>query len=414
LGLERAWFTQISLDRARNRVERAILANDRLDVLTSASVLQELNALTGETLWIAPVGNPNYPSLGPSANAELVALINGTTLFVLDRVDGRPVKVRRVSGAPGAAPALAPEKVFVPLLSGRIEGYPLQQEIFTPWSYQSVGRVMVPPLVTGANIVWATDSGHVYIASADEFGVHALVETGSDILAPPAYRKPNVFIAAMSGEVFAIDETTGAKRWKYATGYPITRAPAAVGNRVFVTSEEPALHCVDAATGSAVWIAPKVTQFAAASRNRVYGVDDLRSLLVLDAATGQTLLRSKPSDGTLNALVNDQTDRLYVISDDGMVQCFHEIGAKQPLYHNPPEPKPVAGEEEPGGESAATATGAGTAQPPAGAAAVPADEGDAFPDDPVPMGEPAETETEEEPAEEPIFGVEEPIFGEEP
>jgi outer membrane protein assembly factor BamB len=411
--LERAWFAQIRLDRARNRVERAILANDRLDVLTTASVLQELNALTGETLWIAPVGNPNYPSLGPSANQELIALVNGSTLYVLDRADGRPVKIRRVSGAPGAAPALTQEKVFVPLLSGRVEGYPLQQEIFTPWSYQSVGRLMVPPLVTGANMAWATDSGHVYIASADEFGVHALLETGSDILAPPAYRKPNIFIAAMSGELFAVDETSGAKRWKYATGYPITRAPAAVGNRVFVTSVEPTLHCVDAASGTAVWNVPKVTQFAAASRSRVYGVDELGALVVLDASTGQQLLRSRPSDGTLNALVNDQTDRLYLISDDGMVQCFHEIGAQQPLYHNPPEAKPEAGEPRAAGESSA-ATGTETAQPPAGAAAVPADEGDAFPDDPVPMDEPGERETEEEPAEEPIFGVEEPIFGEEP
>jgi hypothetical protein len=115
LGLVRAWFAQVDLDRARNRVERAVLANDRLDVLTTASVLQELNALTGETLWVVPVGNPNYPSLGPSASEERIAVLNGTTLYVLDRANGRPVMIRRVNGAPGGAPALARQKVFVPL-----------------------------------------------------------------------------------------------------------------------------------------------------------------------------------------------------------------------------------------------------------------------------------------------------------
>src|SRR5688572_18463810 len=53
LGLERVWFAQVRLDPGRNQVERAVLANDRLDVLTTAGVIQELNAHTGETLWIA-------------------------------------------------------------------------------------------------------------------------------------------------------------------------------------------------------------------------------------------------------------------------------------------------------------------------------------------------------------------------
>jgi hypothetical protein len=122
------------------------------------------------------------------------------------------------------------------------------------------------------------------------------------------------------------------------------------------------------------------------------------------------LLRSRPSDGTINALVNDQTDRLYLISDDGLVQCFHEIGAQAPLYHNPPEPKPEATEQTPGSEAGAAAPAAAPGQPPAGDEALPADEGDAFPDDPEPMADPVETQ----PAAEPIFGVEEPIFGEEP
>src|SRR5688572_30732346 len=128
LGLERAWFAQVRLDRSRNRVERAVLTGDRLTVLTSAGIVQEFNALTGETLWIATIGNPGFPSLGPAANDKFVALVNGSTLFVLDRADGRPVIMRPVGGAPGAAPALTEKYVFVPLVNGRIEGYPLGEQ----------------------------------------------------------------------------------------------------------------------------------------------------------------------------------------------------------------------------------------------------------------------------------------------
>jgi len=340
LGLTRAWFAQVQLDKARAHVERAILAGDQLLVLTSAGTLQSINALTGETLWVAPFGDPEHPSLGPTANDQFVALVNGSTLYVLDRLDGRPVIVRSTRGVPGAAPALSREYCFVPMATGRIEGYPVRDQKLAPWYYQSYGQAMVAPLVTDLSVVWSTDRGFVYVGDATHPGIRYRLETSSEIVAPPAFRRPFVFAATISGEIFAVHESTGARRWKFAAGYPILRAPAAVGARVFVTTLKPALYAVDAATGDALWEAPNIAQFAAASHERVYAMDGFGSLVVLDAASGATLNRMA-TDGNSDALVNDQTDRLYLVSDDGLVQCLHELGADQPLYHNPPETEPT-------------------------------------------------------------------------
>src|ERR1700754_1853429 len=115
LGLERAWFSQVQLDRGRHHVERAILKDDRITVLTTAGTVQDFSALSGENFWTAPVGNANYPSLGPSASDRYVAIVNGSTLYVLRREDGKPVLDRRVSNGPGAGPAVGAEYVFVPL-----------------------------------------------------------------------------------------------------------------------------------------------------------------------------------------------------------------------------------------------------------------------------------------------------------
>ncbi|HEX5471952.1 MAG TPA: PQQ-binding-like beta-propeller repeat protein [Lacipirellulaceae bacterium] len=343
LGLTRAWFTQVQLDPARDYVQRAVLKGDRLTVITSAGVVQELNALTGQTYWTAPIGHENYPSLGPAANDKYVAVLNGSVLYVLDRNDGKPVMVQTVGGAPGAAPALAEKYVFVPLLDGRIEGYSLEKtKQRTPWHYQSSGKATVAPLATPESIVWTTDAGYLYVGNSDNLTMRYRLETGSEIEAPPSYHQPYVYVASLSGELFAMHELTGTQQWKYATGFPVKRAAAAVGNRVFVTSIEPALHCIDASTGKGLWLAPHVAQFAAASRDRVYGVDDLGAFVVLNAATGEVLARAA-GERPINALVNDQTDRVYLIAHDGMIQCFHEIGAKVPLYHNP---KPVAPKEK--------------------------------------------------------------------
>jgi outer membrane protein assembly factor BamB len=345
LGLAREWNAQVRVNAARNEVERAVLEGDRLTVLTSAGLVHEFDALTGRTIWVAPVGNPDHPSLGPAASDKYVALLNGSTLFVLDRADGKPIIVRPVGGAPGAAPAVGQNYVFVPLAVGRIEGYPLGEQKLTPWYYQSYGRAMVPPLATPESFVWTTDSGHLYVGRGGEnLGVRFRLETGSDIVAPPAYGAQYVYVATDDGEVFSMHELTGNRRWKYATGFPIARAPAVVGNKVYVTSDEPMLHCIDAEKGTGLWEAPHIKQFAAASANRVYAVDDLGSLVVLDASNG-TVLGRIPTDSSTHALVNDQTDRIYLVSKDGVIQCLHEIGSPKPMYHQPkvqPEaPKPT-------------------------------------------------------------------------
>lgn len=395
LGLTRAWFAQVRLDPARNHVEGAVLAGDRLTVLTSAGVVQELNALTGQTMWIAPIGNPDHPSLGPAASDEFIAVLNGSNLYVLDRADGRPVIIRPVGGAPGAAPALAKDHVFVPLVTGRIEGYPLREQKLTPWNYQSFGRAMVAPLATPESFVWATNSGHLYVGNSQQLGVRFRLETGSEIFAPPAYEKPYIYVATAEGGVFALHELLGMRRWKYATGYPVTRAPAAVGGRVFVTSEEPTLHCIDVKTGSGLWEAPKITQFAAASRNRVYGIDELGALVAMDAATG-TVIGRMANGGATNALVNDQTDRIYLVSDEGMVQCLHEFEAKEPLRHKPATQ--VTPPEEPPTNEADTPTE--PTQPTVTPPPKPVTTEDA-----TPPAEEADAVEAERPAEESEFGV---------
>jgi outer membrane protein assembly factor BamB len=333
VGLTRAWFGQVQLDRARHHLDRAMLQGDRLTALTSAGVVQDFNALTGAVYWTAPIGNDTYPSLGPACNDKYVAVMNGSTLYVLDRTDGRPVNIRRTGGAPGSGPVLSEKFVFVPQVNGRIEGYSITDDKkLTPWYYQSNGRTLVTPLATPQSVVWTTENGNLYVGNSEEPGMRFRMETKSEILAPPSYRKPLVFVAAASGEVFAMQEMTGMRQWKYATGFPVTRSVAAVGDRAYVTSEEPAMHCIDIKTGAANWQAPHVMQFAAASKTRVYGVDDLGGLVVLDAQNGSVVGRIA-TDHPIHSLVNDQTDRVYLISRDGMVECLRETDSKEPLYH---------------------------------------------------------------------------------
>jgi outer membrane protein assembly factor BamB len=342
LGLSRSWYTQIQIDAAFTHLERAVLEGDRLTVLTSSGVVQELDALTGKTYWTAPIGNENYPSLGPAGNEKYVAILNGSKLYVLDRKDGKPAIIREADSAPGAAPALSQEYVFIPLVNGKVEAISLTNPKISPWYYQSSGKAMVTPLATPESIVWTTDAGYLYVGGSEKLGMRYRLETGAEIVAPPAYLNPSVIVASLEGDVFAMHEFTGVQRWKYTCGFPITRAPAGIGERVFVTSTEPALHCINAKSGAGLWESPHLSQFAAASKDRVYGVSDLGEFVALNASTGATLAKIR-AERPIHALVNDQTDRIYLVSKDGIVECLHEVKLKQPIYHNP---KPAPEKEE--------------------------------------------------------------------
>lgn len=333
-GLKRAWFARAAVNPARSQVIDWVLSGDQILILTDAGVLQAIDANTGRSLWVTQFGNPQYPSLGPDGNDQFVAVVNGSTLYLMDRNTGRIQCQRPISGAPGAGPAVGEEHVFVPSITGLIEGYPLDLDApgYNRWFYQSYGNTMVAPLVTPHSVIWSTDRGYLYVGGSVKSGVRYRLETDDVFDARAAYQDPLIYAVTRDGELFAIDEEEGILRWRYRTGFATDRAPAAVGERLFLTSEEPMLHCVDAKTGMPEWEVPGIAQFAAVTKAYVYGVDRFGAIRILNIADGSPVGRIA-NGGALEALVNDQTDRLYLISDAGLVQCLHEIGADEPTRY---------------------------------------------------------------------------------
>lgn len=333
-GLERAWFSQTNLNAARNRLEGATLEGNMLVTLSSAGFVEAFDAETGEQLWATRVGNPDHFSLGPAVGTDVIAVINGATLHVLNRADRVTLLSRELGGAPAGAPAIGTGFVFVPLISGRVEGYPTDQPEATPWYYTSAGRVFSKIVAGRDHVFWCTDTGFMIAAGIAATGVDYRFESVSDFVAPPAAGNGIVYAATAAGYMYAIAEESGSEVWRYSTGFPILRSPVAVGNDVYLVTEEPALHRLSN-DGVMKWVTPGVAKFIAQSETRVYGLDRFGGVLVLDGETGVVLHRTD-SRSAFNPVLNTQTDRLYVFSDDGLLQCFHEIGADEPFLHRPP------------------------------------------------------------------------------
>ncbi len=412
-GLERAWFSQVQLDSTRHRVEHVVLHDGQLFALTTAGVLHVMDAETGRTVWIQRFGNPDYPSLGPAVSKDHVALINGSTLYVMERDTGREVLSRAIGGGPAGGPALTESMAFVPLFNGKIEGYRIAEPLTPALYFASAGRIFTSPLTTADSVVWPTDAGILYVANSSGRGVRFRFESTSPLAGHPAARNGLLYTSSATGYVFALNEQNGNQVWRYASGAPTSRSPVVLGGRVFLATNLPSLHCINAATGQLLWEAPNIRQVVAISKTRAYGINKVGNITILDAATGvrHGLLHS---DGTTTAVLNNQTDRLYLVSESGLLQCLREEGAQEPLVHGDEldeslqrrKAKPPAGEEDnPFGDPAEE--GDPFAEPMApeedpfgGAPAEP--EGDPFGSDAPP---PAEEPPAEEPGDNPFdFG----------
>lgn len=362
-GLTRAWYSYAQVNPARGRIVQLTLDRDLLLALTDQGIIHAFEADGGSTRWATQFGNPDYPSLGPAANDQFVAVINGSTVYLIDRVTGTPAWQAALGGGPGDGPALSETYVFAPLINGVVKGFALElrEGDRHVWAYPSVGRAVTQPVVTDQSVIWPTDRGYLYVATANDPQMRFRLETHDEITTKPGYRRPLIFVGSLDGYVYAVDENTGRQQWRFSTGDPIVVTPAGIEDHVFVCSQAPTMHCLSAEDGSELWQAPHVERFVAASPERVYGMDRWSNLYILDRASG-TLLGRINFRGATVPLVNQETDRLYLASPTGLIQCLHETGLEEPIRYAPP-PLPENLDAADAAAGAGTPAATGEAQP---------------------------------------------------
>ncbi len=400
-GLSRPWFAQIRLDRSRGRLTDMVLYEDILYLQTNRATVTALDAETGETLWAKHVGQPNHPSLTPGVSRDLLAIINGSRLYVCNRYNGSLLYETEVRGVPGAGAAVSESWAYVPMIDGMVVAYrlepitdpmqelgkikedPTQDEIATaeedrredlrlrqqyvpPLFCQSFGRVAVQPVVlqkteAAEHVAWPTDRGHLNVgqltsaSEGDGLGLKYRLEASEGIAGGPAYDPGNpadaddpgrIYVASLDGFVHALDSDSGELIWRISTGKQMLNSVVVIDSRVYAATRFGGLYCLDAQSGVEMWWAPRVERFLAASKHRVYASDKTGNILALDAKTGARLDTIAAAASALK-LVNTQNDRLYLATEAGLVQCLHESAQVEPLRHGEADSKEAPSQQPP-------------------------------------------------------------------
>ncbi len=318
------------------RIRAISLPKTTIYAVDASGRVSAVDADSGKLLWSTPVGDRRYPTTGIGAANDHVAVVNASKLYCLSADEGRILWSRQCRNAPSAEPAVSETAIYVPLIDGRLEVFNLADEGSFPNSMISFGASIAKPLVTENTVSWATNTGHYSVAPIASRGVSYRLDSGNRFVAGGAADSGLLFVNTFDGSVFAIDEQRGSIVWEYATGRRIIEPPFVRSGNVFVISADHKMFKIDANSGQLAsgWEVPLdgISRFVGLSKERIYALDAIGQLVSVDFATGAKLATIASPPLTL-VLPNIESDRLYVGSEGGLLQCLRETGNPFPIFH---------------------------------------------------------------------------------
>lgn len=341
-GLKRAWFGHVRVGGGRSPILDVKFDAGTLFVQSGIGTVHAIDGDTGRTIWSADVGSASHPSMPLGVSESRVAVLNGTTLYVLSRSTGQVEFSKITRGVPVAGAALTDEAVFVPNTAGQIETYSLVDlDHRNLANLRLEGQELTQPVASYLGVVAASGRGDLGLANLTGTELIFRMPTNYGFKASPAAWGSRFYAGNLGGLLYAFDDVGGIEKWSFAAGEAITQSPVPFADAVYVLCEDLTMYRVSAETGREAWIARNIRKFLATSPTKVYTLDRFGRLAVLSAKTGALIdLVTLPPFAF--PVTNTDTDQIFLATDTGLIQCLHEIELMKRLDYRAPkkaEPK---------------------------------------------------------------------------
>jgi hypothetical protein len=343
-GLKRAWFTHVGVGGGRRPIVDMKFDGGTLFVQTGMATTHAIDGATGNTLWRSEVGSPDHPSMPLGVGEKNVAVLNGTTLYVLDRATGQVVFTTRMARTPAAGAAVTAAAVFVPNLAGQLETYSIAETDHRNLSnWRLDGRDLTQPAVSFIGVAWASDRGDFGLATLSGSALTFRIPTNFAFLASPAARGERIYAGNAGGLLYLFDDISGREHWTFAAGSAINQSPVPFADAVYVLCRDQTMFRVSAETGREDWMASGITGFLAASPKHIYAIDRFGRLAVLNPTSGAVV--DVMSIGSYAfPITNNQSDQIFLGTETGLIQSLHEIELNKRLDYRAVKPEPAATE----------------------------------------------------------------------
>jgi outer membrane protein assembly factor BamB len=284
LHLQVGWYTYLPVDGRKDGVFTVQLTGKEMLVQTRSGLIVSLDPETGRTYWRTAVGLPyrNWPGL--AYNSTLVLVINGTSLYALDRATGARQWHFELTHSPAATPTADEEQVYIPLGNGRLSVFLIASAAQAPklpgtyWEnpdlparpsdYQR-GPSVLPEPGTGPRGMGLHSGGPPPVATTGGYTSRESTRSGAEAHPPlellfeasadyrmelPAVVTPEVMAAADShGTLVGMSRFAPKTLWQFPAEAPISAQLEQHGDTVYAASQDRNLYALDMLTGKLLW-----------------------------------------------------------------------------------------------------------------------------------------------------------------
>ena len=224
------------------------------------------------------------------------------------------------------------------------------------WAFGSSIRLAYQPLTTRSR-VWVTSDTPAILALQKENNVPQVDAKMPDAATAASAQADDVaYIPLDGGNLLALDLTSGGNAtlrpvWRANVGGVLTRSPLATNNGIFQPSEGSGVARIDPKTGEVTWRTLSTDDYLlAVNDERAYVRDRLGRVhvydrtRVADSVTKRAVALSSIDLGEFRIpTMNEQTDRIFLASDNGLIVCLRDKAPKYnvPMTVAPPLHKPL-------------------------------------------------------------------------
>jgi outer membrane protein assembly factor BamB len=196
------------------------------------------------------------------------------------------------------------------------------------WKVIANGPVTATPAFVneGQDIVFASQSGAVYNATALQRMLNWSFKTGDPITGDIHVDQDNIYVASTDRSLYRVDTGSGVQRWRLRFQDPLREGPAVVAGTVYQYSQREGLAAVDAEKGNVLWKNPSARMLLCRDDGRTYAKSPGTEILLLDSATGDVLQSVSMQRGVV-PVRNTIGSSLFLVSAQGTVLCGRPEGS---------------------------------------------------------------------------------------